>query len=217
MALTTQVSPYVLVGDLADLPDPASVAVGHLYHAQDTGTCHVLVADLATGVRSWESFCDDGAGETGAAGPAGPAGPTGEDGVTTGYPMWFSIGRNWSAATGVDIRFMANDTPQSVTTDIVEGGSPEPIEFPVPFASTSQRVYYNVTENTLDQGAQMGLAVNGVVIQTFVIAAAFVGPASAVGTVAVTTADVLDVSLALSGDETDGATIAMTATVVLEP
>ncbi len=67
MALRTQVDPYVLVGDLADLPNPADVAQGTLFHAEDTGDCRILVINPASQFRYWDPFC----GTSAASGPPG--------------------------------------------------------------------------------------------------------------------------------------------------
>ncbi len=61
--------PYVIVGNIADLPSPSTVAQCTLFHAVDTGDCLVLVIDSATGVRFWQEFC----GATGMTGIEGPA------------------------------------------------------------------------------------------------------------------------------------------------
>lgn len=69
MSLRTQVQPYVLIGNLADLPNPASVPQAYLYHAADTGDCFILQIEPDTGLRHWVEFC----GATGLTGIAGPA------------------------------------------------------------------------------------------------------------------------------------------------
>lgn len=56
MALRTQTSPYVLVGALADLPNPASVPQGYIFYASDTGGSYILDIDTASGVRTWDTF-----------------------------------------------------------------------------------------------------------------------------------------------------------------
>lgn len=56
MSLRSQVSPYVLVGaSIADLPNPATVAQGYIFHAH-TGEAFILEIDPATQVRSWAVF-----------------------------------------------------------------------------------------------------------------------------------------------------------------
>ncbi len=69
MSLRSQTQPYVLIGNLSDLPNPSSVAQCTLYHSADTGDCFVLSIDPATGVRSWQEFC----GATNMTGIEGPA------------------------------------------------------------------------------------------------------------------------------------------------
>lgn len=53
MALSTQTAPYVLVGNIADLPNPASVPQGYIFYASDTGASAVLSINPATGARIW--------------------------------------------------------------------------------------------------------------------------------------------------------------------
>lgn len=69
MSLRTQVQPYVLIGNVADLPNPASVPQCYLYHSADTGDCFILQIEPDTGLRHWTEFC----GATGLTGIAGPA------------------------------------------------------------------------------------------------------------------------------------------------
>lgn len=83
MALRTQLDVNVLTGDsLADLPSPAELKPGTLFHESATGECRVVVVSPATGVRSWEPFCAAGAGPTGPRGATGATGPTGATGAT---------------------------------------------------------------------------------------------------------------------------------------
>jgi hypothetical protein len=53
MTLRTQVAPYGLVGDFADLPPPARIPQAYTFTAVDTNQLFVLVIDPVTQVRSW--------------------------------------------------------------------------------------------------------------------------------------------------------------------
>lgn len=56
MSLRSQISPFVLVGaSIADLPNPATVAQGYIFHAH-TGEAFILEIDPATQTRSWAVF-----------------------------------------------------------------------------------------------------------------------------------------------------------------
>lgn len=54
MASRTQQQPYILLGNLADLPNPASVPQGYIFHAVDNGAAFILHILESTGVRQWD-------------------------------------------------------------------------------------------------------------------------------------------------------------------
>lgn len=54
MASRTQQQPYIILGNLADLPNPASVPQGYIFHAVDTGATFILHILSSTGTRQWD-------------------------------------------------------------------------------------------------------------------------------------------------------------------
>lgn len=54
MAFRTQQYPYIMLGNLADLPNPASVPQGYIFHAVDTGATFILHILTSSGLRQWD-------------------------------------------------------------------------------------------------------------------------------------------------------------------
>lgn len=54
MALRNQVSPNVLIGKIADLPNPASMPQGYIFYADDVAVTFILRIVSGTGVRQWD-------------------------------------------------------------------------------------------------------------------------------------------------------------------
>lgn len=158
MSLRTQVSPYTLIGHIADLPNPASVAQGMLFHADDTGECRILVINPATGVRSWDEFC----GISGITGVQGPA------------------LLKWAGGADVGARpiFFIADTPDA--TSVAPAG-PTPA-YPLARARTALNFDINVRSNTGGVNLTVDLLVNGVVALTHSFA--FPGPTTGIFNVA---------------------------------
>lgn len=152
MSLSTQTQPYVLIGNIADLPDPASAPQGYLYHSVDTGECLILVIDPATGIRSWQPFC----GIPGITGVQGPA-----------VLKWDGGGA--AGATGFVI---ADDVAgQSIfATSIVPA-------YPLFRARTAMNFTINLYQHTLGNIIVVSLLVNGAVALTHTFSALTPNPA----------------------------------------
>lgn len=56
MTFRTQISPTVSLGNLADLPNPATFAQGAIFHAVDTGQTFILHILTSTGARQWDAL-----------------------------------------------------------------------------------------------------------------------------------------------------------------
>lgn len=54
MTLRNQGNPNVLIGKLADLPNPASMAQGYIFYADDAAVTFMLRIVSTTGVRQWD-------------------------------------------------------------------------------------------------------------------------------------------------------------------
>lgn len=155
MPLRTQPQPYSIIGNIADLPNPASVPQGYLFHAIDTGECRILVINPTTGVRSWDEFC----GATGITGVQGPALIAWAGGET-------SVNIN-------PIFFIANDPGH---TNVLAGGVTP--SYPLARARTAMNFAINVREMGKTFDLTVDLLVNGVVVLTHFFSGV-VGPTTA--------------------------------------
>ncbi len=108
--LRTQVDPYVLVGDLADLPNPADVAQGTLFHAEDTGDCRILVINPISQIRYWDPFC----------------GTSSASGVGSVFFQKFSAVVPVQTGIGLQPIFLSDNMPQAPSTTLVGYSFPEP-------------------------------------------------------------------------------------------
>lgn len=187
--LVTQVSPYVLVGPLADLPDPAAVSQGYLFRATDTGDCLILLIDAATGVRSWEP-------------------------LFARVPMLFAFATGRVSGQGdTPTRYMANESPDDTTASVLEGGSAFPIGYVLPYKSISQIFSYNVIFNSITQPMTLSIYKNAVVVQSFTIRPGDSGPVSTVLALPFAAGDRIDVGTTFSDLEVGVVGLAISATL----
>lgn len=189
MSLRTQVSPYTLIGNLSDLPNPASVAQGHLFHAADTGDCLVLVIDPATGIRSWQEFC----GVTGITGVQGPA------------------ILNWAGGANIAVTpsFFIGNTPDASSVNAVGGVVPA---YPLARARTALNFSINLRSNPGAGNVTVEFLVNGLIqmIHTFVGVTS--GRFTVSGPVTVPPGSTIDVAVVAAGNS---GTVLVSATVEL--
>lgn len=146
MSLRSQVSPYVLIGNIADLPNPSSVAQCTLFHAADTGDCLILQIEPDTGVRHWTEFC----GSTSMTGIEGPA------------LIKFAGGGAVSSAG-----FMIADDPSA--TSIASGGVIP--DYPLFRSRIALNFFINLRSHISGEIITVDLLVAGVAVMTHTFAA----------------------------------------------
>lgn len=187
--LRTQVSPYVLIGHLADLPNPASVAQGMLYHSDDTGDCFVLQIEPDTGVRHWVEFC----GATGITGIEGPA-----------LLKWSGSG---------DVSAMPFVIADAISTSVSAAGVVP--AYPLFRARTALNFSINIRQNQPNSIVTVTLLINGVAsAMTHTFASGATGVFNVPGPVAIPAGALIDVRVSQSGIATSG-TVAVSATLEL--
>lgn len=189
MSLRTQVQPYVLIGNLADLPNPASVAQGHLYHSVDTGDCFLLQIEPDTGLRHWVEFC----GATGLTGIEGPA-----------LLKWSGAG---------DISTMPFVVADTGTASISASGVVP--AYPLFRARTALNFSINIRQNQVNSIVTVTLLINGVAsAMSHVFASGATGVFNVPGPVAIPAGATIDVRISQSGIATSG-TVSVSATLEL--
>ena len=145
--LRTQVDPYVLVGNLADLPSPADIAQGTLFHAEDTGDCRILVINTLSGVRYWDLFC----GTSGASGTA----------PIDSFEQAFSGDTSGADTTQ---RYMSNAGPATAGT--------APLNYRYGAARTIIHLNGYITANNTAGAVTVTIWINGAIVFTVVTPAA---------------------------------------------